>query len=460
MHRTADMLLEDALAIWQAGVDAVLPDRLIREYVHVDPLSATGGPVLWIDDLEIPLVGVDRIAVVGAGKAGAGMVVALEQVLGETLLHEKRVHGWVNVPADCLRKTSSIRLHAARPAGLNEPTAAGVMGTQQMLKLVRGLGPDDLCIVLLSGGGSALMPAPVDGISLQDKVTITRQLAAAGATIEQLNTVRRELSQVKGGGLAAACQAGQMITLVLSDVPGDHLETIASGPTIDCEPNPQHAIEVLEKLKLTNSSATQTILQVLQQQIQNPPQRATMAATASHRILGNNATAVDAAGIEAERRGYRHAMTCAAETEGPAEEVATQLVHMARIMRQQTANTAEPDCLISGGEPTVHLVDQQQRGNGGRNQQLVLASLTQLEDWKDLALLSGGTDGEDGPTDAAGAWVNQTLAERALDSSMDPQDYLRRNDAYSFFQPLGGLLKTGPTHTNVCDLRVIVVNRR
>jgi glycerate 2-kinase len=248
-----------------------------------------------------------------------------------------------------------------------------------------------------------------------------------------------------------------MITLVLSDVPGDHLETIASGPTIDCEPNPQHAVEVLEKLKLTNSSAIQTILQVLQQQIQNPPQRATIAATAAHRILGNNATAVDAAGIEAELRGYRHAMVCASEPEGPAEEVAANLVQMAQSMRMQASRSTGPDCLISGGEPTVHLVDPQRRGKGGRNQQLVLAGLTQLNDWRNLTLLSGGTDGEDGPTDAAGAWVNQILAERALDSGLDPQDYLRRNDAYSFFQPLGGLLKTGPTHTNVCDLRVITV---
>jgi hydroxypyruvate reductase len=458
MHRSAKMLLADALGIWQAGVDSVLPDRLIQEFIHVDPLCASSGQALWIGEQEFPLATIDRIAVVGAGKAGAGMVVALEQILGETILREKHVYGWVNVPADCLRETSAITLHAARPAGVNEPTYEGVTGTGRMLELVRQMGPRDLCLVLLSGGGSALMPAPLDGISLHDKVAITKRLAAAGATIGQLNAVRRELSQVKGGGLAAACLAGHMVTLVLSDVPGDQLETIASGPTVACTPNPIHAIDVLERLGLANSPDVQAILKVLEQQARVPPTRPEVTTALSHLILGNNATAVDAAGLEAERRGYRHAMISATQPEGPAEEVAASLVKLAQIMRAQVQKTASgPDCLISGGEPTVRLVAPHQRGKGGRNQQLVLAGLAELDDWHNLTLLSGGTDGEDGPTDAAGAWVNQTLFQHAQQKGLDPMDYLGRNDAYSFFQPLGGLLKTGPTHTNVCDLRVITV---
>lgn len=459
MHRSAETLLEDALAIWQAGVQAVMPDRLIREFVRVGPSETTRGQTLEIGPESFLLTDIDRIAVVGAGKAGAGMVVALEQVLGRALLQEKHVHGWVNVPADCLTETMAIGLHAARPAGINEPTAAGVAGTAQMFDLVKQLGPRDLCLVLLSGGGSALMPAPIEGVSLPDKVFITQRLAAAGATIEQLNAVRRELSQVKGGGLATACRAGRMVTLILSDVPGDHLETIASGPTVACTPNPQRAIGVLETLGLDEDPDTQTILQVLRQQARKPSKAAEVTASAGHLILGNNATAVDAAGLEAERRGYRHAMISATRPEGPAEEVAAHLVEVAQTMRANIfRGAASPDCLISGGEPTVQLVEPHQRGKGGRNQQLVLAGLVKLNDWKNLTLLSGGTDGEDGPTDAAGAWANQPLAERARSSGLEPADYLDRNDAYSFFEPLGGLLKTGPTHTNVCDLRVITVS--
>ncbi len=463
MHRSPEMLLEDALGIWRAGVDAVLPDRLIREYVRVDPPGRAKGQALWIGGQEFPLATIDHIAVVGAGKAGAGMVVGLEQALGAQVLRAKRVRGWVNVPADCLRETAAITLHAARPAGVNEPTAEGVAGTVRMLSLVRQLGPKDLCLVLISGGGSALMPAPIDGVSLQDKVLVTQRLAAAGATIEQLNAVRRELSQVKGGGLATACGAGHMITLVLSDVPGDHLETIASGPTMTCPPNPRRALEVLEALGLSKSADLQPVVQVLTRHVQKPPRAAAVAAIVAHRILGNNATAVDAAGMEAERRGYRHAMISATEPEGAAEEVAASLVKMAQTMRGQASRGAAdshglgPNCLISGGEPTVRLVDRHLRGKGGRNQQLVLAALAEMSDWRNLTLLSGGTDGEDGPTDAAGAWVNQTLAERARSLGLEPMDYLARNDAYSYFQALGGLLKTGPTHTNVCDLRVITV---
>ena len=170
-------------------------------------------------------------------------------------------------------------------------------------------------------------------------------------------------------------------------------------------------------------------------------------------LIGNNATAVDAAGMEAEHLGYNHAMISATEPEATAEEVAQHLVEMAQSMRREQ----KTNCLVSGGEPTVHLAPAAERGLGGRNQQLVLAALCALEDWRHLALLSGGTDGEDGPTDAAGALVNEQIAEAARNQALDAAYYLKRNDAYHFFQQVGGLLQTGPTHTNVCDLRVLVV---
>jgi hydroxypyruvate reductase len=212
---------------------------------------------------------------------------------------------------------------------------------------------------------------------------------------------------------------------------------------------------VLHELRLDDIPAGRRALELfdrdqpLERQTVNPNCQVT------NLVIGNNATAVDAAGLEAERLGYSHAMISASEPEGPAEEVAAQLTAMARRMRDSDG----PDCLISGGEPTVRLAPAQRRGLGGRNQQLCLAALAELADWQRLALLSGGTDGEDGPTDAAGAWVDEQVAAAARQAGLDARAYLERNDAYRFFDRAGGLLKTGPTHTNVGDLRVITVCR-
>jgi glycerate-2-kinase len=270
------------------------------------------------------------------------------------------------------------------------------------------------------------------------------------------------LSEVKGGGLARACRAGQLATLVLSDVLGDDLATIASGPTVPRRPTPEAALAVLADLKLLESVAGQEVARLLQQPRRQPRQqpRDKDRSTASNNpllnlVIGNNATAVDAAGVEAERFGYSHAMLSAAAPEGPAEEVARGLTATAESMRA----TPGPDCLISGGEPIVHLAPEGERGRGGRCQQLALAALESLADWTDLALLAGGTDGEDGPTDAAGALVDERVAATAREQGLDAADYLRHCNAYHFFEQAGGLIKTGPTGTNVCDLRVVCVSR-
>jgi len=223
MSRTAEQLRDDALAIWQAGLNAVRSERLIRDHVRVE------GSTLQLGDEQLDLDGIGRIAVVGAGKAGTGMAVALQESLGQTVLEPKQVTGCVNVPGDCWRDLSPIHLHAARPAGVNEPTAEGVAGAERILELVGSLDSDDLCICLISGGGSALLPAPAEGIELADKLAITRHLSASGADIAELNAVRRRLSRIKGGGLARACRAGRLVALIISDVLGDPLEMIASG---------------------------------------------------------------------------------------------------------------------------------------------------------------------------------------------------------------------------------------
>ncbi len=461
MPRSSKQLRDDAIAIWQAGLDAVRSDRLVADTVRVD------GRQLHIGDEQIDLDSVRRIAVVGAGKAGAGMAAGLEAALGEPLMAEKQLAGWINVPEDCVVPLTRIKLHGARPAGANEPTAAGVAGAEQILKLVQSLTREDLCLCLISGGGSALLPAPVEGISLADKQAITKHLSAAGANIQELNTVRKQLSRIKGNGLARACRAGRLISLIISDVIGDPLDIIASGPTVEDTSTPQAALAVLENFGAREAGISPAVFQFLEGAASRPrpPQHST-ACEVTNLVIGNNAVAVDAAGIEAERRGYSHAMHAARELEGAAEDVGRHLAEMALRMRYEQG----PDCLITGGEPTVKLVPADQRGRGGRNQQLILAALDHLlrtasagdeirRALNDIVLLSAGTDGEDGPTDAAGAFVDSSVVEAMLERSLDPADFLSRNDAYHFFEPLGALLKTGPTHTNVCDIRVAVVSR-
>jgi glycerate-2-kinase len=448
MNRTAEQLRADALRIWWAGVRAVQPLPLVLEAMHV----ADGA--LWLGGEPLDLDAIDRIAVVGGGKAAAAMAVAVEAALGPALLRANRVAGWVNVPADCLVPTDRITQHAARPAGVNEPTQAGIAGVREILRIVAGLGPRDLCLCLISGGGSALLPAPIAGFSLADKIELTRALSAAGASIEQMNRVRRELSTIKGGGLARACRAGRLASLILSDVPGDDLGLIASGPTVPYPPTPRAAVATLRELNLESLPAARRAIDLLEgvdeDAAAEPP-----SVKITNLLIGNNAAAVDAAGIEAEVLGYSHAMISATAPEGPVGEVAKHLAATARQMREQ----AEPDCLISGGEPTVTLAPASVRGRGGRNQQLCLAALAALDDWRGLALVSGGTDGEDGPTDAAGACVDAAIADEARRLQLDAKNYLARNDAYAFFTAVGGLLVTGPTQTNVCDLRVITVGR-
>jgi len=463
MIRTAQQLHDDALAIWRAGVLAVGSNKLIQDNVHL-----AEDQLVVVDD-RLDLQHLRRIVVVGAGKAGAGMSQGLEEVLGPRLLAQCNVTGWVNVPADCVRPLKHIVLHPARPAGVNEPTEAGVEGTRRILELVESLGPDDLCICLLSGGGSALLPLPVDGISLQDKQAITTFLSGAGANIQELNTVRKQLSQIKGGGLAKACRA-KMITLVISDVIGDPLDVIASGPTVANSTSANDALAVLEKHVDDRSQVASVIWETLEQRAveQNSSQSgAEPAQTFNHvknYVIGNNAVAVDAAGMEAERRGYSHAMVAAHELEGQAEAVGEHLADMAIRMRDEPG----PDCLITGGEPVVQLVPSQRRGKGGRNQQLVLAALARLmarqpptkNPLADITLLAGGTDGEDGPTDAAGAIIDAEIINALRDLELAPHKFLADNDAYHFFQQLDALIQTGPTHTNVCDLRVVTVSRR
>lgn len=452
MLRAKSNLRADAERIWWAGVNAVMPERLVPEWVRLE------GDSLRVGDDAIDLRDVRRIAVVGGGKAAGTMAVAFEKALGPEVLTAKQVGGIVNVPADCVVPTETIRLHAGRPAGVNEPRAVGVEGTRQMLELVASLAAEDLCLCLLSGGGSALLVAPADGISLEDKIRVTQRLSTAGANIEELNVVRSQLSIIKAGGLARACSAGRLVSLVISDVLGDSLDVIASGPTVETATTAEDALDVLRRFELIDEPVLSSVVTLLRAKTNGVGQKPANASPThvTNLVIGNNAMAVDAAGLEAERLGYSHIMASATKPEGAAEEVGRHLATMANRMLCEPG----PDCLVTGGEPTVTLADESIRGLGGRNQQLALAALTELGDGEGIALLSGGTDGEDGPTNAAGAIVTADVIAEARSHDLDPADFLKRNDAYRYFERTNGLLRTGATGTNVCDLRVVAVARR
>jgi len=447
MSDLAEKMRHDALVIWQAGVDAVRSDRLVRKHVNIH------GGQLIVAGQSFDLAAIGRIAVVGAGKAGAGMAAGLETALGAELLRDKRVTGWINVPADCAGPLSHIHLHAARPAGVNEPTAEGVAGAERMLQIVGELGPDDLCVALISGGGSALLPLPLESITLDDKLAVTRFLSAAGAPIDELNTVRKQLSRIKGGGLARACRAGTLVALVISDVLGDPLDLIASGPTVVDSSTPADALAILDSYGARQAGISERVFAALSRGA--PDRREPFRCQVTNQIIGNNATAVEAAGRKAAELGYQVETHSASASEGAAEDVGRELADAAIALQ----GSQGPRCLISGGEPTVRLVEANRRGKGGRNQQLALAAGIRWLDKNvagDFLLLSGGTDGEDGPTDAAGAWVDEPLLRAAAKRGLEPREFLARNDAYRWFEPLGALVKTGPTHTNVCDVRVVV----
>ncbi len=426
---------DDAHAIWLAAVRAADPERLVREALARDPLPPAR-----------------RILVVGAGKAGAAMAAGLGN-------HLRTATGVVNVPAGMEGTLSDVRLHAARPAGVNEPTADGVAGAEEMLRLLATAGPDDVAVCLLSGGGSALLPAPAGGITLDDKLAVTRLLHRSGATIDEMNCVRKHLSRVKGGRLAAAFRGKRLLTLVVSDVVGDPLDVIASGPTAPDPTTFAGAVGVLDRYGLTGRVPLAVDQRLARGAAGDEPETLKeLPPNVVNRVIGSNRVALDAAAAEAERRGYR-LLDLGAFVEGETAAVATAVAGVVRSIRRDAKPLAPPACVLVGGETTVVLGDSP--GKGGRNQEFVLAVLQKLaatpEAVAGVTVLSGGTDGEDGPTDAAGALADAGTLERAAVRGLSAADHLRRHDAYPFFAATGDLLTPGLTGTNVMDVRVVLV---
>jgi hydroxypyruvate reductase len=383
------------------------------------------------------------------GKAGAAMALAVEAVLGD------RLHGGhVIVKYGHRAPVTRVTLHEA---GHPIPDEAGVRATSTLIGFVTGHGPRALIICLISGGGSALSPAPVEGITLAEKQEVTRLLLACGATIHEINALRKHISRIKGGQLARLASPATLITLVLSDVVGDALDVIASGPTVPDTSTFADCLEILRlyHLRDTIPPAVRRHLEagVAGRFPETPkPGEPTFDRTQTV-LVGRNLQALEAASRHATALGY-HTLILSAAIEGETREVAKVHAGIAKEVLASGHPIAAPACILSGGETTVTL---RGNGKGGRNQEFALALALDIRDLPGIAVLSGGTDGTDGPTDAAGAFADGSTCARAEHLGLHPRAALEHNDAYPFFEGLGDLLITGPTQTNVMDVRVLLI---
>jgi glycerate 2-kinase len=360
----------------------------------------------------------------------------------------------VIVKYDHLAPVEKIRvLEAGHPT----PDENGWRGTQALTAMAAKLDRQDLVLFLLSGGGSALLPMPVEGITLAEKMATTDLLLRSGASIQEINTIRKHLSQVKGGQLARLSYPATLISLILSDVVGDPLDVIASGPTVGDPTTFQDCLEVINRYNLKEkfpASVRSHLDAGLAGEIaETPKPDDPIFSQISNVLVGTNMQALEAAAKEAEKLGY-NSLILSSRIEGDTAEAARFHAAIAREIVSNGHPLQPPACLISGGETTVVV---RGRGKGGRNQQFALEAALELDGTQGVCLLSGGTDGTDGPTDAAGAVVDGATVTRALAKGLNPRQFLQENDSYHLFQHLDDLLITGPTNTNVMDLRVIVV---
>jgi hydroxypyruvate reductase len=392
-----------------------------------------------------------RVYVVGFGKAAAPMAQALEEMLGD------RVTGGIVVVKEGHHlHLEHIRvIEAAHPI----PDAHGLEGAKEIVRLLEPLGEGDLVLCPISGGGSALFPLPVEGVSLEEKGATTQALMDAGATIHEMNAVRKHLSRGKGGQLSRAAYPATLVSLVLSDVVGDDPDTIASGPTVPDGTTFADCMEIVERRGIRNRLPA-SVLGYLERgaagSFPETPKADDPIFERTHFVLvGNNSLALSAAAGSAEARGYR-TLILSSSIEGETREVAQVHTAIAREIRASGHPVPPPACILSGGETTVTIRGQ---GKGGRNQEFVLAACLGLAGLRDVVLLSAGTDGTDGPTDAAGAIADGSMLERAKAQGLNPLAALSENDAYPFCQKLGDLLITGPTRTNVMDVRILLVGR-
>jgi len=428
-----------AWQIMQAALKAVDPAAAVQNYFDTHP-----------DVTEQIKTTSERIFVVGAGKAGAPMAAAVSKIFGPQIVDGRVIVKYGHAGAAV---GSPVKI---KEAGHPVPDEAGLLAAQEIAGLLRSTGPKDTVLCLISGGGSALFTLPAEGLTLADLQATTKALLAAGATINQVNTIRKHLSAVKGGGLAKMAAPARVHTLILSDVVGDPLEVIASGPTVPDPTTFADTWHIVEQFRLQNSLPEPVVKRLQAGRAGNLPDTPkpgdAIFEQVTNVVIGSNRIAAQAAVNAAQQAGF-NAQLLTTYAEGEAREVGRLVAGLAKGLACDEASIKRPACLVMGGETTVTLKGN---GKGGRNQEMALSAALALDGWSNTLVVCLGTDGTDGPTDAAGAFADGTTLSRARDLELDALEFLRNNNSYNFFAPLNDLIMTGPTQTNVNDLTLIL----
>jgi glycerate 2-kinase len=433
----------DARAIFSAALQSADPRQCILKTLDLR------GNQLEVGELSYDLDTVTRLVILGAGKATPAMAAAVEEVLGTRI-----DAGIINTKYDHSIPLAHIEtVECGHPI----PDEAGIAGTRRQLALLDGLDEQALVIGLFSGGGSALLPAPAAGITIGEKQQTTRLLLACGATIDEINAIRKHLSSIKGGLLSRHAHPARVLSLMLSDVIGDSLDTIASGPTYPDSTTYQDCLYLVDSYDLRPQlpvSVRAHLEAGARGEIDETPKAEDPCFARVHnRVVGNNSLAIAAAATRAGDLGY-NVLRLTSRLQGEARTIGAALATIAQEVRQSDHPIAAPACIIAGGETTVTL---RGTGKGGRNQELALAAALALDGWNDITFLSAGTDGTDGPTDAAGAIVDGSTIQRGNALGIAAKTHLQNNDSYHYLKKLGDLLVTGATGTNVMDLQIALI---
>jgi glycerate 2-kinase len=432
----ASLLSRDALRIFHAALKAAAPSEAVLRHVNLTRnVLSVGGKRYRLDAFR-------NVYVIGAGKASAQMAQPIERLLGKRI-----AGGLINVKYD---HTTRLRRIELNECGHPIPDRNGELGAQRIAEIVRQAGPDDLVVCLISGGASALLPLPAPPITLEEKQETTRLLLHCGANIHELNCVRKHISAVKGGQLAQLAWPATVLTLILSDVIGDDLDVIGSGPTVPDRSTFADARAILARYGIAAKIPAAVRERLSQNASETPKPGDKIFEHVQNVIVGSNRLAVDAAAQQARALGY-HTLVLSTFIEGETRDVARVHAAIAKEICATGRPVKPPACVISGGETTVTI---RGTGLGGRNQEFALAAALDIAGLKDVVILSAGTDGTDGPTDAAGAIADGSTIARAR---LDAAAYLANNDSYHFFENLGDLIKTGPTGTNVADVRILLL---
>lgn len=439
-----DKLRSDALkVIWQV-IESVNPESAVQRNMFLEHEK------LHVGDNIINLGDYDNIYAIGAGKASAAMAVAVENILGKRLKG-----GIVCTKYGYVAHLSKLELVEA---GHPIPDEKSLLGAQKTLHKIKSCNPNDLVICLLSGGASAIWCLPADNITPEEKMQTTEILLASGANIHQINTVRKHISMIKGGRLAQAIHPTRMISLALSDVVGDKLTSIGSGPTVGDPTTFQQALEVVNKYNL-RSRIPPSVLEHLRAGVkgeirETPEPEEPIFEHNIEYIIGSNKLALQTAERTARWLGY-NTFILSSEVTGEARLVGKELAGEIKNIYTNKNPVAPPAVLLCGGETTVTVKGN---GKGGRNQELVLSAALKLNGLKNILVASVGTDGSDGPTDAAGAFADGNTVNRGKKLGLDADEHLERNNSYEYFDRLGDLIRTGPTGTNVMDIQVLIVS--